>query len=367
VSTTIHLVYPSGPAISCPDAIGRNVAERLGRRHRVIHHEWDALGLVRPGPDAILLGHPHPAPWTLFRMSSRLPGWKRIVVMCPYASGSVGQVAFLDGAVRRADRYLAITGPYWARRVAAGPFSHWSSKIEPMDLAVSRRDFPRVKGAFERPGRRRFLYIGNTSAPKNTGYLSAIARAMPEAEVAWAGTGRSVEGVRPLGQLDFAKPAAREVVAGFDFLLTVGSSDANPATVLEAMAWGLVPICTPQSGYEDEPGIVNVPLGDVAAAVRVLRDVQLAPAERLEALRAAGDEQLGSRFTWDRFNAQVEVAVESRESRKRIPLSWKRRARLAMASTGDPHSALRPANALGLLRSNLARWSARSGRMKDPS
>ena len=68
--------------------------------------------------------------------------------MCPYAHGEVSQVAFLEGSVRRADRYLAITGPYWARRAASGPFARWAPKMVHLDLAVDRRDFPRVKGAF---------------------------------------------------------------------------------------------------------------------------------------------------------------------------------------------------------------------------
>ena len=356
---TVHLVYPSGPAISCPDAIGRNLALRLGKRFTVVTHPWEAIGVVRPGPDDVLLGHPHPAPWTMFRMSARMPGWRRIVVLCPYAHGSRGQVAFLDSSVRRAHRYLAITGPYWWRRAGAGPFAAWTGRMEPVDLAVDRRDFPRIKAAFASPGRRRFLYIGNTARPKNVPYLSEIARAMPEAEIAWAGTGSAIDGVRSLGLLDFARPAARDVVAGYDFLLTVGRSDANPATVLEAMAWGLIPICTPQSGYEDEPGIVNVPLDDVEGSVRILRRLQEAPAGMLDTLRAVNDRELDRRYTWDRFSAQVEAAITSDTKPGPIHMRATERLSLAAAALLEDHSPIRPRNLVHLLGANRSHLGAR--------
>jgi glycosyltransferase involved in cell wall biosynthesis len=359
---TAHVVYPAGPAISAPAAIGRRLLQHLGTRFRVVHHEWDAVRVVRPDPGDVLLGHPHPAPWTVFRMSSRLPGWRRVVVLCPYAHGSIGQVAFLDTVMARADAYLAITGPYWARRVEEGPFRHWAAKLAPLDMAVDRRDFPRIKGGFAPPGKRRFVYVGDANPFKNVAYLAAIARAMPEAEVAWLGRGDATEGIHFLGFHDFATRPVQEMVAGFDFLLTVGNSDANPTTVLEAMAWGLVPVCTPQSGYEGEPGIPNVPLDDVAGAVAVLRSLQQAPAGRLEALRDANDAQLATRFTWERFLSRVDQAIdaEGRPPAIRAPVGARMRIRLAAATS--QYSPLRPANTLRFLWSgasrSAARWSA---------
>jgi len=54
-------------------------------------------------------------------------------------------------------------------------------------------------------------------------------------------------------------------------MLTVGSADANPTTILEAMAWGLIPICTPTSGYMGIPSIPNVPVGNAATAAATVR------------------------------------------------------------------------------------------------
>jgi glycosyltransferase involved in cell wall biosynthesis len=357
--TTVHFVYPSGPSIACPHAIGRNVAARLRTRYRVRQYDWDDVLLVRPGPDDVLIGHPHPAPWTVFRMSSRLPGWKRIIALCPYAHGDPTFISFLDQVIGRCDLYLSITGSYWYRSVVASPFAHWSPKMVHVDLAIDPHDFPRVKAGFNPPGRRRFVYIGNTAKPKNTAYLSDIARRMPGTSFTWIGNGRRpIHGLHALGFHDFQTDSARRLVAEHDFLVTVGTSDANPTTILEAMAWGLIPVCSPQSGYDDRPGIVNVPVDDADAAAAILNRLDGASMEDLERLRSLNDAALRRHFHWDRFASQVIDAIESRMSPRLGAASLRARARLWMDSMTSPVSSLRPANFAHLARRNTARLVA---------
>jgi hypothetical protein len=308
----VQLVYPAGPQIGCPQAIGRHLAESLGRRYDVTLHAWDSLGALKPDPGAALIGHPHPNPLTRFRRSAAKSGWGRVLMMCPY-NGDAGQVAWLDPVLQQCDAWLAITGPYWFKRVAGSPFRRWKPRMRQLDLAVDRGEFPRLKGRFAPRGKRRFLFVGHSGWPKNTGYLSQIAMALPGFEFAWAGSGtEAIAGVTPLGRLDFSGSAAQSLVAGFDFMITVGTADANPATLLEAMAWGLIPVCSPQSGYEKMPGITNVPLNDLEGAVKVLKSLQQAAPGRLEALRRANDASLDRHYHWGRFAADVEKAIEAK-------------------------------------------------------
>jgi glycosyltransferase involved in cell wall biosynthesis len=334
---TIHLVYPSGDAISTPQAIGRILAARLAPLAPVRLHAWDALGAIRPAPGDVLVGHPHPSPWTVFRRSLRQPGWSRILLLAPYAPDEE-QIAFLGPVVPRCHAWLAITGPYWFRRIEEGPFRAWRPRMVHLDLAVDRRDFPRVKGAFHPPGQRRFLYVGHTAAFKNTPYLGELARACPGTRFGWMGAGRPIEGLHRHGPQDFRTPEARARLAEYDFLLTVGRCDANPTTILEAMAWGLVPVSTPQSGYEGEPGMVHVPLDRVAEAAAVVERLQRAPAAELEALRAANDRRLDEHYHWDRFVSQVAGEIRSTEPRPMeepaagLARRWRWKARLAASS-----------------------------------
>ena len=347
--TTVHLVYPYGDRISAPHAIGRNLAQRLRARYNynVLHYDFHVGGVIKPGPDDVLLGHPHPIPWSIFRRSARLHGWKRVIAMFPYSHGDAVQTAFADALMRRCDLFLAITGRYWFETMPQSLYSHWVPKAVHLDLAVDRGAFPVVKDALAPPGKRKFLYIGHGGWQKNPGYLAKIAELMPEAEFSWIGEAAApIRGLKPLGKQDFRTDAAKRLVAEHDFTITVSRSDANPTTILESMAWGLIPVCTPQSGYSGYEGIPNVPLGDPAAAVGVLRRLQQVPAEELERLRRVNWKMLDAHFNWDRFASQVAGAIESTASPPCGHEPLGRKIRLRWAALQSPYSIYRPAKAV---------------------
>lgn len=358
-STTVHFVYPHGPRIACPDAIGRKVGQRLGERgYRVLHYDLQQAGAIVPGGNDILLGHPHMAPWTVFRRSAAKPGWRRILALSPFCHGDDLQCAFLDPVLRRVDQYLAITGRYWYDTTKDSRFAHWLPKMVHIDLAVDRADFPPVKTSFAPPGRRRFVYIGHTAWFKNCEYLSRIAAAMPEAEISWIGRGKPIANLRPYGPIDFSTPEGQQLVAGHDVLLTVGKADANPTTILESMAWGLIPACTSQSGYSGHESIINVPLDDVESAVKVLRALQRAPEGQLRQIQAQNWRLLEEHFNWDRLTAQVIAAMESDAS---PPLGFEpvsRRAALKWAAISSPNSMVRPMNLARCLKYQLLSGNA---------
>jgi len=340
---TVHLVYPHGPRIATPDAIGRHLGHRLEAHYRVRYYDWDEPTAIRPAPGDILLGHVHPFPLTCFRRSLDQTGWHKILILQPYNHGDDFQVAFLDEVIDRADRFLAITGNYWFRRVADSSFAHWLPKMIHLDLAVDREEFPPIKTAFNPPGQRKFLYIGHNLYCKNPEYLVAIARHMPETHFGWMGSGtRSLPGFVPLGPQDFSTPAALMLLSEYDFLITVGFADANPTTILEAMAWGLIPVCTPQSGYEDYPGIVNVPLDDVPAVVAVLRRLQSATEAELFRFQAQNWDALTQHFNWDRFADQVRAAIEEEVRPEVARTPWMQRLRLRGLAWASPYAPWRP-------------------------
>ena len=90
---TVHFVYPHGPQISTPFAIGREVGLRLREHYHVVHHNWDTVGQLQPAPDAILLGHAHPSPATIFRQSAKLKGWGRTLLLQPFQHADLFQIA----------------------------------------------------------------------------------------------------------------------------------------------------------------------------------------------------------------------------------------------------------------------------------
>jgi glycosyltransferase involved in cell wall biosynthesis len=310
---TVHLIYPHGPKTSCPDAIGREVGKRLAKIYPVVLHDWDEFGYITPREGDVLVGHACPIPCTVFKRSAKRTGWRRVVLLSPHCHGDPHQPAFNDRVLPYCDVYLAITGNYWFNDLPNSLYAHWLPKMVHVDLAVDRSEFPVIKTHFNRKGLRRAVYIGSTAWYKNTDYLSRVASEVGF-EIAWIGTGTGIPGTRALGRLDFSTSEARRIVAEFDFLLTVGRADGNPATILEAMAWGLIPVCTPQSGYIGYAGIINVPPDDAERAVATLRSLQEVPDERLYEMQASNWELLDHHFNWDRFTAQVVQAIQSSSS-----------------------------------------------------
>jgi glycosyltransferase involved in cell wall biosynthesis len=343
----VHLVYPCSDSIASPYTIGRHVAAGLEAQfgYEVQVHDWESLWPVDPAPGDVLLGHPHPNPFTIFRRSLRKPGWRRVIVMTPLNT-DVRQAGFLDPIVEKSDLFLAISGAYWMQRLPASPLSHWGRKIIHVDMAVDREEFLPLKTEFSPPGSRRVLYIGHSGWQKNPDYLEAIRAAHPSTEFGWLGSGtRPLAGYTPYGHLDLDSAEARRIIDEHDFLLTVGRSDANPATILEAMAWGLIPVCTPESGYLAQAGIVNVPLDDLPAAVKTIAGLQKAAPEELERLQRLNWESLDRHFNWQRFVGQVAAAIEDEWPRpsERAPLS--RRLALRARFLPSPYYPWRPGNA----------------------
>jgi glycosyltransferase involved in cell wall biosynthesis len=321
----IHLVYPHKPRISAPDAIGRHLGQRLEQAYRVIYHDLESLQAIHPSSDDVLLGHAMPSPFTCFRQSLKQPGWQRVLLITPYSHGDPQYNAYIDRFIGQCDMYMAITGNFWFRTIQDSIFSHWLPKMVHLDMAVDRNDFPVLKNGFNPPGQRKFVYIGVYKACKNLSYLNQIAARFPAAKIDWIGTGRSFSHLKPRGAYDFSTPEAKKLIQSYDFLITVGSSDANPTTILEAMSWGLVPVCTQQSGYADYDGIVNLPLDDLESAVKILNNLQALPEDRLRAMQQDNWRALDNHFNWERFSNQVIEAVESEASPAVMPISTHRR------------------------------------------
>jgi len=317
---TVHLVYPASDAIKTPFAIGRELAERIERHYPVQIHDHRDRYAITPQPGDVLLGHPTWEPDTVFNASIKQPGWRRKLCIHPFAPGDPRQVAHLDAILPYCDLFLAITGPYWYKGLSATCCRHFLPKTVHIDLAVNRQHFPAVKTCFNPPGKRRFLYIGNCPWYKNVPYLDELAARLPQYEFTWIGSQKKrYKHLRQLGPRDFSAPEARDLAADFDFLITVGRADANPTTILEGMAWGLLPVCTPQSGYEGIEGIANVPLDDPVAACRILKSLQEKDDATLKNWQAINWLNLDLHYNWDRFANNIFEAIESDASPQMAP------------------------------------------------
>jgi glycosyltransferase involved in cell wall biosynthesis len=224
----------------------------------------------------------------------------------------------------------------------------------PVQHGVDRRDFPALKKSIAAPGKRRVLYIGHSGRGKGTSYLAEIADLVPEAEFGWMGGGRPIPGLTALGYTDFSSSSGKDLVSQFDFLIMCGNADSNPTTILEAMAWGLIPICTPTCGYEGISGITNIPSGDAPAAAAIVRGLLQASESDLIAMQSSNWLLLDGAYNWDRFAADIANAIGSTESPPLLPESLKRRLIFTFYDITSPYGRV-AYGPLGQLWSKLRR------------
>tara|TARA_Y100001970_G_C14234801_1_gene861125 strand:+ start:1604 stop:2716 length:1113 start_codon:yes stop_codon:yes gene_type:complete len=350
----VHLVYPFGEKISTPDAIGKNLKNFLEKKYNVKTYNYDAFEIINPGDADVLLGHWHPNPFTVFRLSAKKKGWKRILALAPFCPDPKGwHNAFGDSIIENCDLFLAITGSYWIKQINNSLFKHWGPKILHLDLAVDRKNFPVIKNNFHPIKKRRFLYIGNTSWCKNISFLEELAKKLPEVNFSWIGGDQTLEKINGLGKLDFSKKESKDLIKEFDFLIHVASADGNPTTILEAMAWGLIPVCSVQSGYEETFGIRNISNKNIDEAVETIKNLQLIPEGTLNKWKNENLKRLDNHFNWNRFCSQVINEIEKDSSPKLSKITNNKRSLLRQAGTESYNYWLRPTNFYQYIKANL--------------
>jgi glycosyltransferase involved in cell wall biosynthesis len=310
---TIHFIYAKGNRISTPNAITNEVYKRLLKLYKVKLYNLDEQMTIYPEKGDILLGHANEWKKTIFKQSMKIQGWGKVIMMSPYHHNIPKYFAILDNCYEFVDVYLAITGKYWFDTMKYSLFSHWYPISRIMNLAVNRGHFPFVKTVFTGLGQRKFLYIGSKSRGKGTDYLLKLIKANPNINFGWIGYGMlpAYKNLLQHGVLDTTLDETRDIIKTYDYLITTGRSDANPTTILEAAAWGLIPVCTKESGYYEDNWIFNIPLNDINGASERLSFLNNLPEEKLVIMQKNASKVLDEKYNWDVFTDNIISAIES--------------------------------------------------------
>lgn len=299
----IHLVYPVNlKKISAPWSLGNNLYNFLiNKGLKVKIYQWTSYEKIKPNHGDILIGHAHPNPLTCMRRSINDKKWLKKILLQPY-NEDPHQMSYLNNIINNCDFFISITGEYWFNRIENTIFSTWKKKMIRIDMGINQNDFPQIKTNFNQPGKRKFLYIGNdykfNNFAKNLPYLNKIIASYGHNYFGIAGN-KKVNLAKFHGWLDFKTNMAKDIIKNYDFYLIVSKNDANPTTILESMAWGLIPICTKECGYYNNNGIINLPLDNLDEALKVLEQHQYISKFELEKKQKYNFEQLKSRFNWE--------------------------------------------------------------------
>jgi len=336
---TVHFIYKSGPQVSTPHAIGRELFKRLERDFPAVMHDPSSSAEIDPAPGDILLGHPSFDSNDLFHRSLKKQGWAKTIVIHPFCPADPDSYAHLGFIVPKCDAFLAITGRVWIDRLPQTIFREWAGKIIHLDLAIERIHFPALRATeVALPGERRFLFVGNHPHYKNVPFLNRLAASLPDIEFHRAGPlKRRFRSLKQHGPMDFANETALRFAAGFDFMLTPSEKDANPTTILEAMALGLLPVAPEGSGYYAQDGVLQISGHDLTAAAETIRRLQTMSAGEIMQRRQENWQRLDDYYNWDRFYGVVKQALLD-ATKTDLTLSASTRARLASHYLTSPRS-----------------------------
>ena len=105
--------------------------------------------------------------------------------------------------------------------------------------------------------------------------------------------------------MSFSGVALETLAQECDVFLTMGVSDANLTTILEAMAWGFPVACTPQSGYHNVPVIRSLSTTEMEYNLSILDAFQNAPEEELMAHADEARRLVEQKYTFERFTNTV--------------------------------------------------------------
>lgn len=173
------------------------------------------------------------------------------------------------------------------------------------------------------PGRFMAAYMARLVAGKGSDEVLEAARLLPDVAFVIAGTGPDEAAVRAaaaempnvfmVGRLDRGDVSA--LLAQADVFVLPSRSEGLPTALLEAGAWGCLPVVTNVGGVEDVlsgTGIGEVcELDGASVAESVGRIINLDPVERTAQSRALR-QRIDTRFSWSHTVAQLDDAFASR-------------------------------------------------------
>jgi hypothetical protein len=305
---TVHLVYVKNKKIiQNPYSIGNHLYDELKKKFKVKFYRWDVAYKIKPNKNDILIGHSHPNPFTVFRLSMKNSLWKKVILLQPYTS-NIYQVGFLLRVLPYCDKFIAICGNYWFNQVRNSYFKKWLPLMIQQDMAINSKDYPFLKKKFNKKSERKFLYIGNNTIEKNLHYLKYLADRLNTKNFSTIGV--KIDGIKNYGYLNLKSKKSRKIISGYDFLILTSKYDANPTVILEAISFGLIPVVTHECGFSNMRGIINLKLHNNYYNLNLLNNLQKLNEKKLKKIQKAGRKLL-NKSTWKNFCNKIIIHINS--------------------------------------------------------
>lgn len=345
---TVHLVYVKNKKIiQNPYPIGNHLYDELKKKFKVKFYRWDIAYKIKPNKNDILIGHPHPNPMTVFRLSMKNEQWKKIIIMQPYTT-NINQVGYLFKVLPHCHKFIAICGKYWFKKARFSYFKKWLPIMVQHDMAINSRDYPFLKKNFNKKNKRKFLYIGNDSVEKNLDYLKYLANSSNPNN--FSTIGAKIVGLKNYGYCDLKKKKSKKIISNYDFLIMTSKFDANPTVILEAISFGLIPVVTHECGFSNIKGVINLKLNNLDYNLKLINKLQTLSEKKLKLIQKNGM-KIVKTSNWKNFCKKILLHIKATKPQKIIDKKVQKKA--YNDYKGSNHYHLRFKNIIRFLASNL--------------
>jgi len=311
----IHFCYAFTPdmhEVHSPHTITVNLYNFLKSKGPVKYYQWDQRGTADVKENDVFIGHPNYDPETITQKTIREKKCKLKCTLHPLHTADPTHNWPFNNVSMAADKIFSICGPYWYDTIKSTQFAHWQNKITRLDMAVDGNFWKHRKHKFNNIGSRGVVYVGSGAEVKNLGYFKQIAQRMPHQQFRWYGGSSEhplskLPNVHPIGWQNFKNEHVIQEVCDFgDVFINTSSSDANPTTLLEfGLASGIIPVCTPTSGYWKSDNFINIPTNEPDNATAILNDLLTKPSEELLKLSKKNRLACEKQYNWDVFCNKV--------------------------------------------------------------
>jgi glycosyltransferase involved in cell wall biosynthesis len=249
--------------LKAPYSISYNILLSLSDNFNIKLYNVTEKVTIKLNNDDIFLGHPMPDfstkeynsnAWRTFdkqqvtnQVIFNYPNDSRVFGIAPF-NHSLEQLGWAIPIFEKLHHFIAICGNHWIDNLQDSPFAKCFNKISRLDMAIDTSQYPKVKKRFNPKGSRKFLYIGRISEEKNIQELENIAKKYPNFQGGCIGG--EIKGWHKIADQANLTPHLMKILAlEYDFFINLSKFDAQATTVMEAMSWGFIPVCTQESGY----------------------------------------------------------------------------------------------------------------------
>jgi glycosyltransferase involved in cell wall biosynthesis len=305
--------------IPAPFCITYNVLNALSKNFEIFLYDVHEKLEIDLNPTDTFLGHFWPDTstkekgnnnWSAFDLDQitnrtilKYPFHDGVFAMSPF-NHSTDQVGWAKPLFDKLNCYIPICGDHWMDNLMHSEFHYLKGKAIHLNMGIDRRSYPQVKFSFNKKGHRKFLYIGRISKEKNIEMLERIAQQSKNFEGGYIGDG-VINGWKQIAPKANLNPSFMKKLAGeYDFFINTSTYDAQATTVLEAMSWGFVVACTPETGYT-ENGIFRLSANDVEFNLEQVNQLNSLDENDLKNIVQQYHVLLQQKFSWDLFTNRL--------------------------------------------------------------